>query len=153
MYEYRKTDELCHYGVLGMKWGVRKDPYRNEYDRAFDRSAKVYNQVAKKAGKYANKYDRAKSVRRKERLGKKMDLNVAIASQIMGIMEDTFAGMSPEVFSKETLERGKHLTYMLNPEAKAPGDWTMDEYNQEVEKAQKFRENLQKNPGRLVRWD
>lgn len=25
MWKYQNTDELCHYGVLGQKWGVRKD--------------------------------------------------------------------------------------------------------------------------------
>ena len=24
MWEYNYTDELCHYGVKGMRWGVRK---------------------------------------------------------------------------------------------------------------------------------
>ena len=42
-YNHTNTDELCHYGVLGMKWGIRKD-------RSGSSSGKVSKSTPKKTG-------------------------------------------------------------------------------------------------------
>lgn len=53
MWQYQKTDELYHHGVIGMKWGIRR--YQN----------KDGSLTAKGKKRYSSDYNEAQNIKRK----------------------------------------------------------------------------------------
>ena len=48
MWTYRQTDELYHYGILGMKWGVRKK-YPTTFNRTGTKKGANYSEPIKRS--------------------------------------------------------------------------------------------------------
>ena len=44
MWQYQNTDELYHHGVLGMKWGVRKESYNGQQNLSNKDKAELINE-------------------------------------------------------------------------------------------------------------
>ena len=64
MWEYRNTDELYHYGILGMKWGIRR--YQNKDGSLTaagrERYGVAYVDSFRDIGKYRNKFNQKGSL-------------------------------------------------------------------------------------------
>lgn len=58
--ENESKEDLEHYGVLGMKWGVRHDAAK-AYSKATAKKTRLENKVAKTRNKYLKKSAKAKS--------------------------------------------------------------------------------------------
>ena len=53
-------DALKHFGVAGMKWGVRKNP-----SRTYGKASKKANKLNRKAAKASNKANKANKANKK----------------------------------------------------------------------------------------
>lgn len=92
-----KNNELYHYGVLGMKLGVRKNPKQATADK-YQRKA---DKVQTKANKYKAKYEQRQADESAAKAQRK-------AEKWTRAMNKTFAGMDVNNLPDTTVNAGKN---------------------------------------------
>lgn len=71
MWEYIYTDELYHYGVIGMKWGVRRSSYKTSQNERLRTKATKYDVKSAKARKKSEKIHANEDLGRANKAAKK----------------------------------------------------------------------------------
>lgn len=117
-------DELKHYGVVGMKWGVRKNPQK-AYSKAVKKLERLDKKVQKKEAKFGKrlkKYNKAKfsyslySVKNQtpklKKAAYKHEQKVRKAAKWVSRMEKEFANTDVK-FSQDVIDKGKSYTDLI----------------------------------------
>lgn len=118
------ADELMHYGVVGMKWGVRKDP-KKAYSKASKKLDKLDKKVSKRkdtVSKRTRTYNRSKygwglrkPEKEKRKLGRaqyKYEKSVRRAAKWVSQMEDEFSKTNVKL-SPAQVKKGKEYVDIL----------------------------------------
>lgn len=145
-------NELMHYGVRGMKWGVRRDPTK-AYERASKKMAKLNNKVEKTTEKfYKNAHvhftDFGVAAERKAR--RKMDRATSKAMQWKKAMDKEFSNTKLTSLEKKYTSKGeaylKKMGLASDENKRNSYSDKASKYNAKASEVRKLRENLHGNP-------
>ena len=121
-------NELMHYGVLGMRWGIRRGQSAQVYSKAskklnrLDRKAdkaveKAYNKKAKADKKASSFFTTEKGAKKAdfkaEKAKRKAIVKANKARKWLHSMDKEFS-KTPEKLSNEQIEMGKKYTDIMN---------------------------------------
>lgn len=126
-----QNEYLKHYGVIGMKWGIRRGRASKTYAKASKKANKLYAKTERlkrksdkhmaKGMKYAEKYVTSigygmskDSMQKAMKFHRKSEKYRRKADRWVKKMEKSFSGIKYSDISKEDISVGKKYVYMLD---------------------------------------